>query len=119
MLDTNLRVGTSTQVVSVVLFSKSGDGARLAMAAQKDAHSCFIGGVDSGDLLENFFRSVFRDDSIRVMSLTNALYRYTPATLLYITENYLNNFLIEMRPDLLLVYDAEADMRAVRAALQG
>ena len=93
------------------------DGASLAVTEMEKPY--VIGEVISGTAFEEFLQRVFADDSARVESLTNALYRYTPATLLYIPEWYLDNFLVEMSPDLLLVYDAEADLRAVRAALQG
>ena len=87
------------------------------MAVQKDFS--VIGGVNSVAALEQLFTIHSSNDTARVDSLVNAFQHFTPATLLYIPEDYLDGFLVEMSPDTILVYDAGADLRNVRASFHG
>ena len=80
---------------------------------------CVIGEVNSIAALEQLFTVHFSYDTARVESLVTAFHRFTPATLLYIPEDYLDRFLVEMSPDTVLVYDAGADLRDVRASFHG
>ena len=79
-------------------------------------------GSNSPAALEQLFEHVFPEDPQHVALLCGAFRRFTPATILFIPEKKLCAFLREMRPDLAtlqLKYNAETDIRAVRAAFYG
>ena len=79
-------------------------------------------GSNSPAALEQLFEHVFPEDPQHVALLCFAFRRFTPAILLFLPEKKLCVFLREMSPDfatLQLKYNAEADIRAVRAAFHG
>ena len=106
-------MSTLNQVDYSLLASEYEGGASPAMEAQKDF--CVTGEVNSIAALEQLFTIHLSYDTAHVESLVTAFHRFTPATLLYIPEYYLDIFLVEMSPDTVLVYDAGADLRDVRA----
>ena len=80
------------------------------------------GEVYSYEALEQLFRHSYPGDMQHVDLLSNALARFTPATLLYMNHWGVGRFLQEMAPELSLLghkYSAEADLSAAYALPYG
>lgn len=96
------------------IHSEEEEAVSLAIKEQERFH--LQGEVNGEKALQQLFQFLYPEDIQYVNLLSTAFRRFTPATLIYMNRNCVNNFLQDMAPEFTILkfkYSAEADLRAV------